>query len=460
MVQARPNLHRTPQRVIFPEPVAFPKSWNWFMDQTLPQWVKDHYSPRESWKGKPFAREDAHFFFKGIEELSEIFTQDRGRALQRYFEHARFRSGYLLYFLPLQAGKFISVFNRHAKFLEDAIRSSGPVFRVVDLGAGPCTASIAFVLWVLDRFASEDGIPEIEIQAVDVHGTVLDEGAELIRHIASSFPRIRGRVRVTTERMSWQDWSRKSGKQDKKQDLILLGHVLNEGRDRQLDAWCELYSRCNAGGILAIEPASKGASQGLSQLRDRILEQFAPQAEDEDGELVLEDDRPESIEGLPSPSIVGPCPHFEACPLSEGPDWCHFSFPAQFPGEWFTYFSKGLGSERQWLKFSYLWMTPKQLAPSQLPLLISDALTKRNTTVEALICRPERSEKASFEVPLEKLRGPLGLRGGWLATGSGTPTPRKAGTGPVARKKDSAGPPKGAGRKGRPEKAGRNKKGR
>jgi hypothetical protein len=458
MVQARPNLHRTAQRVIFPEPVAFPKSWNWFMDQTMPQWVKDHYSPRESWKGKPFSREDAHFFFKGIEELSEIFTQDRGRALQRYFEHPRFRSGYLLYFLPLQAGKFISVFNRHAKFLEDALRNSGPVFRVADLGAGPCTASIAFLLWVLDRFATMDGLPEIEIQAVDIHGTVLQEGAELVRLIGSSFPRIRGRVRISTERMSWQEWSRKSGKQPTKQDLILLGHVLNEGRDRQLEAWCELYTRCNEAGILAIEPASKGASQGLSQLRDRILEQFASLNEDEDS--VLDDGRPEALDGLPPAAIVGPCPHFQACPLAEGPDWCHFSFPAQFPGEWFTYFSKGLGSERQWLKFSYLWMTPKQIAPSQLPLLISDALTKRNTTVEALICRPDRPEKTSFEVPLEKLRGPLGLRGGWLATGSSAPTPRKPGAGPVARKKDSAGPPKGAGRKGRPEKAGRNKKGR
>jgi len=205
MVQSRPRAPKTLQRVMFPEPVSFPKSWNWFMEQTLTQWVKDHYSPRESWKGKPFSREDAHFFFKGIEELSEIFTQDRGRALRRYFEHARFRSGYLLYFLPLQAGKFISVFNRHAKFLEDSIRSAGPVFRVADLGAGPCTASIAFLLWVLDRFPDAEGIPEIEIRAVDVHGTVLEEGAELIRLIASSFPRIRGKVRISTSRTSWQE---------------------------------------------------------------------------------------------------------------------------------------------------------------------------------------------------------------------------------------------------------------
>ena len=462
MVQAQQKNPKKTQRVIFPEPVFFPKSWNWFMDQSLTQWVKNRYSPRESWKGKPFSREDAHFFFKGIEELSEIFTQDRGRTLQRYFEHPRFRSGYLLYFLPLQAAKFIAVFNRHSKFLTEAILDAKTPFRVADLGAGPCTASIALLLWLLDTIPVGKEIPQIEIIAVDVHGTILQDGAELLQMIAGSFPRLRGKVKVTTESSNWQEWSRKSARGKAKYDLFLLGHLLNEGRDRQLESWSALYSCSRDAGILAVEPASKGASQGLSQLRDQILSLHSEALASDESELPQNSIGPELIEDLPKPSIVGPCPHFGDCPMSEGPDWCHFSFPAQLPGEWFSYFSKGLGSERQWLKFSYVWMTPKKLSPSQFPLLISDALTKRNTTVEALVCRQERAEKVSFEVPLEKLRGPLGLRGGWLAEGgirsrTGDETPPKI---QGRKKRDSAGPPKGTSRKGRPEKMGKFKKGR
>lgn len=452
MLQASPKSGRKPLRVIFPETVQVPKSWTWFMDQTLPQWVKDRYSPRESWKGKPFSREDAHFFFRGIEELSELFTQERGRALQRYFEHSRFRSGYLLYFLPLQAAKFIAVFDRHQKFLSDAIQNAGPVFRVTDVGAGPCTASIALLLWILDRLPAGSEIPQLEIQAVDVHGTILNEGAELLQLIGSSFPRLRGKLKVSVERQNWQDWARRHAQgpegRSEKQDLFLLGHVLNEGRDFQAEAWSWLYSNCGDAGILALEPASKGPAQGLSRLRDHLL---APAVSAESDELPLPSGTSEILDELPRPSIVGPCPHFESCPLAEGPDWCHFSFPAQLPGDWFTYFSKGLGSERQWLKFSYLWMTPRSLPPSQLLLLVSDALTRRNSTVEALVCRPTRVEKSSFEVPLDKLRGPLGLRGGWLTSG-GVPRDQR-------KKKDSAGPPKGTSRKGRPKKAGKFKTG-
>ncbi|MBU6376568.1 MAG: hypothetical protein KGQ59_11270 [Bdellovibrionales bacterium] len=453
MVQARQKRTQKTQRVIFPESVSFPKSWNWFMDQSLTQWVKNHYSPRDSWKGKPFGREDAHFFFKGIEELSEIFTQDRGRALQRYFEHPRFRSGYLLYFLPLQAAKFIAVLNRHSKFLAEALQKSDSTFRVVDLGAGPCTASIALLLWLLDRVQAGGEIPQIEITAVDIHGSILQDGAKLVELIASSFPRLRGKVKITTECTNWQDWARKSVRLATKYDLTFLGHVLNESRDRQLESWSALYSISRDAGILAIEPASKGASQGLSQLRDEIFTLYSRDSQNSESDLPTHSVELQLAEGLPEPSIVGPCPHFGACPMSEGPDWCHFSFPAQLPGEWFNYFSKGLGSERQWLKFSYLWMTPKKLSPSQLPLLISDALQKRQNTVEALVCRQERAEKISFEVPLEKLRGPLGLRGGWLAEGGIRPTR-------PSRKKESAGPPKGTNRKGRPEKMGKYQKGR
>ena len=76
----------------------FPAAWPWFIDEVIPQWVKTHYSPRESWKDKPFSKEDARFFFKGINELSQLFTEERPKGLPPYFQHPKYRSSYLLYF--------------------------------------------------------------------------------------------------------------------------------------------------------------------------------------------------------------------------------------------------------------------------------------------------------------------------------------------------------------------------
>ena len=47
-----------------PSASQFPPAWQWWVDEAIPEWVKKHYSPRETWKSKPFSNEDAHFFFR------------------------------------------------------------------------------------------------------------------------------------------------------------------------------------------------------------------------------------------------------------------------------------------------------------------------------------------------------------------------------------------------------------
>ena len=54
--------------------------------------------------------------------------------------------------------------------------------------------------------------------------------------------------------------------------------------------------------------------------------------------------------------LWGPCLHEGKCPLAEGRDWCHFSVPAELPGTFFKKFSIKLGSKREWLKFSFIWV--------------------------------------------------------------------------------------------------------
>jgi hypothetical protein len=468
-------IRRAPEIVASPQ-VRVPGAWGWFFDEAVTTWVKDKYSPRESWKGKPFTKDDSRFFFRGIDELSEMFTEERSKGIPAYFNHPKFRSAYMLYFFPLQAAKFVTIFQLHAKAFEAALehgRREGEL-RIADLGAGPGTASIAALLQLLQiATATGDDLPPIKLLWIDTNTSIMQDGKKLAEELVSHFSKLRGKVEIEIRTGPW--WKAASVI-NKPTSLMLLGHVLNEssgpekprkkrlqniddevdtemgvarGRnfrsesstefgdefldesdasndesDGESDAesqdesheesqsetrdgdsgleydggglelpdennatwgtqWRKLFSRAAGGGTLFVEPASKRNSQFLSQLRDEFLE----------NEVVAKD---------PS-SIWGPCLHAERCPLAGGRDWCHFSVPAKVPGSWFLEFSKALGSERQWLKFSYLWIASQlegqKRAPvqaSDLRRVVSDVLSPRDRERESektpsviLLCEPE-----------------------------------------------------------------------
>ena len=254
--------------------VEFPPAWTWFFDECLPGWVKDRYAPNERWRGKPFSVEDAKFFLRGVRELSDLFTDARPRNLPDYLSQPKFRSSYLLYFLPLQAAKFVSLFGLHPKAVDSALdraRESG-VLRVADLGAGPATASIALLLHLLGR---KDELPgTIEFVLFDRNASILKDGAALIERISESFPRSRGRVRVRS--VSGDLWPALLRERDPF-SLSIFGHALNESfptRDGEPDPrpFRHLFSLTEkGGGTLWAEPASRVPSQTLSKLRDFLI---------------------------------------------------------------------------------------------------------------------------------------------------------------------------------------------
>ena len=373
----------------------FPPAWLWFVDEAIPQWVKKAYSPRESWKDKPFSKEDAHFFFKGVEELSELFTEERSRGIPQYFNHPKFRSSYLLYFLPLQTAKFLTVFQFHSGAIDAALdhgRKQG-VLRIADLGAGPGTASIAFLLNLLER--GETDIPPIELLWFDTNRSILEDGKALTETLASHFPKLRGKVTLRWTTATWWDAARTL---EDEISLVILGHVLNESSGPKLNAnelqwqktWQALVKKAHGGGLLIVEPAAKRPSQFISELRDRLIESGLYEA---------------------NPALIwGPCPHAERCPLADGRDWCHFSVPAEVPGKWFREFSRGLGSERDWLKFSYVWFaTPGYPGPRPDPkdkLIISDPLRRgQEGEADVLICEPETPGRTRLPKSARLFRG-------------------------------------------------------
>lgn len=412
--------------------IHFPPAWLWLVDELIPAWVKKNYSPRDSWKDKPFTKDDAHFFFRGIDELSDLFTDERPTQLPSYFTHPKFRSAYLLYFLPLQAAKFLSVFQMHAEAFEAALKfgKKTGTLHLADLGAGPGTASISFLL----RLLEEPECPPVELHWLDTNKGIMEDGRELVEQLSQQFPKLRGKVKVHLHVAPWWEAPRFLPPQTA---LILLGNVLNEAQlprsltqstvsspkfsddlpgdfsgdlenekptakqTKALRLWADLIERMHGGGILLLEPAIRRASQLLSQWRDELLEA-------------------ELIKKTPGFPIWGPCLHAGSCPLAQGRDWCHFSVPLQIPGKWFTQFSHGLGSERQWVKFSYLWLAAndaKAKKPdSQLRRVISDPLhstsqkSQRSSQKSAdivLICEPERPNKVRVPASLRSRRGDI-----------------------------------------------------
>lgn len=376
-------------------PVKFPAAWTWLMDEGVPSFVKKHYSPKENWQDKPFSNDDVRFFSKGVFELSDLFTEGRGAQLHSYFNHPKSRSAYLLYFLPLQAAKFIALFQLHPEALQAALDHAGRTgtLRVTDLGAGPGTASLALLLQLLSLPADE--IPaKIILTWFDTNATIMKEGRELALTLAAQFPKLRGRVEVECVAEPW--WKaraeldrRKSGEQS----LLFVGHLLNENagrKDERLRLWRELLEIASGGGTLIVEPASRSTSQGLSELRDYLIQQ----------ELVTEG------------HIWGPCLHAGRCPLAAGRDWCHFSMPVSIPGQWFRELSRKLSTEKNWVKFSYLWLAAEGTGPEPaaegVRRVVSDRLRAKNgVDTEILLCEPEYVGRAVVPYSRELFRGDL-----------------------------------------------------
>ena len=388
----------------FPVP-ALPASWTRFFDEAVPAYVKTTYSPKESWKGKPFNRDDGAFFVKGIRELSDLFTVDRPggsrRSLPQYLRHPRFRSSYLLYFFPFQAAKFAALFDAHPDAGESALdhaRRSDGTLRLVDLGSGPGTATVAYLLWIVTRQGDRlRKIPRIEIDWFDTDEQILRDGARLLDTLFEIHPDLKPKVKLRTHVEPW--WKapgilQRAYPSGAESSLIFAGHLFNEtAKTDPLPGLAKLFERASGAGMLFVEPASQGPSQSLSKLRDRLFE--------------------EEILSERAESLWGPCLHAGKCPLALGRDWCHFSVQAKIPGKWFKFFSIGLGSERDWLKFSYLWLASRRFpAPTPAETLrrvVSDRMRKTPKALSAtlLLCEPERVGR--IEIPSAKriFRGDL-----------------------------------------------------
>lgn len=447
----------------------FSDAFRTHFDVTTPDWVKITYKPSKAPVPRPFHEGDFKFFARSIGELSDILTEDRSnKVMKHYFSLPKFRSAYLLYFYPLQTSKFYTVFENHFSgkpFLGNRIE-------VTDFGAGPGTASLAFLMFLEQNPAAIADVTDVVFTWIDRDFKIMKEGEKLTRMFLANSKHL-SRLNVSFEfRSDFKDVSNKSSPKSEnvspanvgvKTRIYLLGHILNETTEQtetfsesrkkakgfvpfdeipESDAGTSIHdlrgefsgskhdarresarkARVSTGMIqeveralfretsdevytLFIEPAAKSPSQTLSELRDEwIASATKTSSVDAPKEKITLPSMPlvgtikNKITSASNINLIGPCLHMGLCPLARGRDWCHFSTPTDLKLKWFREFSKVIGEERKFLKFSFMFFsnknatafTKRKMPVGPAPVIaVSDTFQDRSY----LTCEPIRPKR-------------------------------------------------------------------
>jgi hypothetical protein len=353
-------------------PITPTKSWENFFDSIVSQYVLEAFLPpkRRGRVGRRFDRKDFEFFAPSVSELSDLFTEERGqsRLIHHYFDHARFQSAYLLYFYPLHAFKFFSIL---APFVKPLIPSQKKL-KVLDLGAGPGTASMGMIHSFIH---SDQKVPPLELHWIDQNSKIMEHGKLLMERFYAEMPE---RFEAAPEIHLHRGDAFGKMKTLPQVDWILSGHFLNEESENSDQSLMKLLETTKAKHLLCVEPAVRSQAQGLSHFRNLMME---------------------SNSGWHS---LSPCLHDKSCPLTTGRDWCHSSQPIEIPGFWFLRFSEWIGSQRAFLKHSHLLLSkdPKgvdaQMRKSMLRV-VSDPIEIGKNKWKILLCQPERTQSQVME---------------------------------------------------------------
>lgn len=267
-----------------------------------------------------------------IASLSRLFTRERSALGPRYLDDPALAAGYAAYFLPVNFAKVQLLLNELPKDWADK-----PQLSVLDVGAGPGTASVAVRDWL--RADGRVRSTSLRVAAIDHSQAALADLERLWAAYGRQMDRADDRLVTSCEQIE-----ELTGVRDRSAvtsqapfDLIIVANALNElfpdssdWLDRRARVVAHLISALKPDGTLMIlEPALRSTARALHGVRDRLLEQ-----------------------GLCG--LYSPCLHDQTCPaLMKADDWCHEERAWQ-PPPWIAEFDRELHFIKDALKFSYL----------------------------------------------------------------------------------------------------------
>jgi ribosomal protein RSM22 (predicted rRNA methylase) len=272
---------------------------------------------------------------EAIQELSQLFTRERGSLPSKYLDDARFAAAYLSYFLPVNASKVQVLLDELPLDLDLAAKTE-EVFSVLDLGSGPGTAGLAVLDWMVQQKAEDINLCVV---SVDRSQSTITDSVRLwetyCREAGVAQATLKtcvGDLEKTQRGRVWNAIGEASPF-----DLIIIANCLNElfgdsadPVSRRAELVGELLPLLQPhGSIMIIEPALRQISRELHQVRDRLLH-------------------------LKLCTVYSPCLHEQFCPALVHPDdWCHEERPWVPPAA-IQAIDREVGFIKDALKFSYL----------------------------------------------------------------------------------------------------------
>lgn len=320
-----------------------------------------HYLKKSYLKNKNIIPEwglrDARYFSKGIISLNQSFTETRATRRLNYFNDPLMRSGYLAYFLPVNAMKMLQILMQRDELLKNEIT-------LADVGAGPLTLSFGFLFFVLEKLKLGQKM-KIVIDAYEQNKKILIDGQNLMQDFLKHHPALEVKINHRVGDLNRMHLPQRD------YDYVLVGNFLNEYEKRE-DQWQvtkKLLSQFfgKQGKLIMLEPASKKISRDLQHLRDVILKNT---------EFV----------------VIAPCLHQETCPLNltAKSDWCNFQQSWVAP-PFIRDFDELTELKKTYLMYSYLFMTKgftlKKVPDKTQFVAISD-LMKAKGRLEVIGCGP------------------------------------------------------------------------
>jgi ribosomal protein RSM22 (predicted rRNA methylase) len=282
------------------------------------------------------AQPDTRFTQKApaVAELSRLFTKGREALGRDYLNDSTLADAYLSYFFPVNLSKIQVLLN---ELPEDWSRPPDDrPLRVLDLGSGPGTGVIAVLDWLNQH--DPDALKKLNVVAVDGAAQALSQAGSLwtacSRQIGlAEESLILRKGDLTRPSSGWGDDVAKRGPYD----LIIVANCLNElfghidqSIEERSSFITDALTRLTPHGtVMIVEPALRGTSRALHQVRDQLLAEKRC-------------------------TVYSPCLHERNCPALLNPDdWCHEE-RAWEPPSTIQEIDRQVGFIKDALKFSYL----------------------------------------------------------------------------------------------------------